>query len=272
MQNNVSRVFTRNWLDLHHEAKLPEREGMVQDLNLPDNCTILDVGCGTGNFLVIFALRISKPNIIIGLDRSLELLKVASSKIEAKNLSNQVSLICGDLNNFPIISNRFDMIWCANTLAYCSEPKKALDDMISLLKQGGYIVVKDEDTTRDIMLSWDPYFELALYQAWAKIASKLNIPYDPFIGRKLFGLFQSVGLRNISVHTYLIERTYPLSEEAQEYIYQTFMDYRDQFEKYLSSKDWETFKDIFSPQSHKYLFNQKDLHFISTETVVKGMK
>jgi ubiquinone/menaquinone biosynthesis C-methylase UbiE len=261
------QALTSEWLDVHHLAKLPERKQMIVDLEIEPNSLILDAGCGTGAFTSLLVEPITELRTVIGVDVNYSHIVYAGQHLSNKGCS----FVCGDLSNLPF-DKCFDLVWCANSLQYFSDPRQILQNFVHVTKQGGKIVVKDEDVGRDILLSWEPSFELDIINAWYNITKKMTDRYwDPFMGRKLVGLFHTLSLKDIKVKTYLIERVYPVSNEVKDYVTKAFWHYRELYHAELSTKAWDTFQDLFNPQSPQYLFTQKGFHFLSTETIVSGI-
>lgn len=260
------QAFTNEWLDLHHLAKLPERAQMIIDLSVPSGSKILDVGSGSGSFTGLFSRIVPAPKTIVSLD--LSIIRLEKSRVRLDN--NFTHFVCGNLEHLPF-SNTFDLVWCANTLQYCPNPVKAIQNMINAARGGATIVVKDEDVMRDILLSWDPELELEVVNAWYKITKTMDTHYwNPFMGRKLVGLLRTSQLQDVKVKTYLIERSAPVSSLVEQYITKAFWYYKDQYHELLSAHAWKMFCDVFNPSSISYLFKQNGFHFISTETVVSG--
>lgn len=265
-------VLSKDWLDTHHLAKYHEREQMIMDLGITPNASILDIGCGTGGFSVLLSQHAVSPQIIALSDISSE--KVIQAQKRCKSYTHNqyqaITVVC-DMNRLPYADRSFDLIWCANTLQYSSNPIETVKEFIRATKRGGVVVIKDEDVTRDILLSWNADFENAINNAWFKIAkSKRGQFWDPYIGRKLIGILRLAGLNKIKVKTYLIERTFPFSVEVKEYITKAFITYADDYKIYLSEDMWHQFIDTFNKDSNNYIFKDENIHFISTETVVSG--
>lgn len=90
---------------------------------------ILEVGCGTGYYLVILS-----ENKCFGIDISKKMLKQCKMKY-FKNifLGNGAHLMFKD--------NTFDIILCVNTFQYFPEPIKSLTEMNRVLKESGEVIL-----------------------------------------------------------------------------------------------------------------------------------
>jgi ubiquinone/menaquinone biosynthesis C-methylase UbiE len=268
-RSNQWQALQPDWLSLHHEAKMPEREAMISDLNILRSRRILDIGCGVGNFTGLLAKYAPNHEEVIGVDLSITNLSRATLLVSEEE--RRITFIRCDANHLPFVHHSFDFIWCANTLQYFQDPVNTLKYFAQYLSPEGKLVVKDEDVIRDILLSWDSNFELAIINAWSKIVEELEGAFwDPYTGRKLLQYFVDSGFKDIRVKTYLIERCGKLPASTAMYIYRAFWGYKDYYQKYLSVDQWGLFRSYFDIHSKDSIFNSEKMHFISTETVVSA--
>ncbi|MCF7916157.1 MAG: class I SAM-dependent methyltransferase [Candidatus Omnitrophica bacterium] len=111
-------------------------EDMKKYYNLASGQKVLDIGCGKGFFL--YDLKSLIPDIEI---RGIDVSKYAldNSKQEIKNF-----LDLGSACNLPYPDNYFDLIVSINTLhyLYINDLKKALQEIVRVGKDNGYIVVE----------------------------------------------------------------------------------------------------------------------------------
>ena len=98
---------------------------------LPRGGIILDVGCGTGNFLSQF----------IGNDRyiaeGVEISKLAAKEAEMKGVKVQ----CGDIQNLHLSAEKYDVVSMLYVLEHVSNPVGLLKESYRLLKKGGYCLI-----------------------------------------------------------------------------------------------------------------------------------
>ncbi len=98
---------------------------------------VLDAGCGTGKFLHI--LENNSTNYI-GVDLSSKQLE----KAKLKSTKDTSKFICSNLSNLNITSNSIDLIvssWVLGTITDLEERNKVLEELKSVLKPGGIIIL-----------------------------------------------------------------------------------------------------------------------------------
>lgn len=116
------------------------RKKAIKLLKAENPKTILDIATGTGD-LAIEAARSIKPEKIIGLDISPNMLKIGEQKIEKLNLQNVISMEVGDSENLRFESLSFDAVMAAFGVRNFENLEKGLSEMYRVLKPGGTIMV-----------------------------------------------------------------------------------------------------------------------------------
>ena len=111
---------------------------IIENLSSPPNSPVclLDAGCGTGIISIELAQR---GSLVVGVDRSLEMLGRAHNKKGKKRLDN-LFFLERDLNtkiNLPEYS--FNKILMIHSLYLMNDPKATLQKLASALPQGGEI-------------------------------------------------------------------------------------------------------------------------------------
>lgn len=107
------------------------------DEQIPLNVKILEIGCGTGQLSMYLA---HSQRQIVGVDLSLNSLKLAS-EFKQKNGINNVTLIHADIFNMPFMENSFDFVICKGVLHHTFNCKKAFEQVVKLIKPGGFIIL-----------------------------------------------------------------------------------------------------------------------------------
>ena len=152
-------------------------ERLIPELLRPrQNESVLDIGCGTGNHLLLlnrFGLDIN------GVDASPYMIDIAR-----KRLGNRCTLKTGNATDLPFDDNEFDLAVLINTLEFLDDPLEALREAGRVAKRKVFIAVINS-------LSWysvynklqgifiDALFRhLKLYHLW-ELKSCLRIAYGP---------------------------------------------------------------------------------------------
>jgi ubiquinone/menaquinone biosynthesis C-methylase UbiE len=142
----VGRFYDVVWTEY-----LPEYEETEQHWGLfysPDEIkgkSVLDAGCGTGIFSVIFANN--GAGQVTGIDISNGSLETARSLKEKFQLQN-TSFRKEDMLNLPFPDNSFDIVWAWGTVHHTTDPPRAIDELIRVLKKEGSLLLAVYTRTR----------------------------------------------------------------------------------------------------------------------------
>ncbi len=113
-------------------------------LNKLDFTSVLDVCCGTGNQLVLYA---GKPGVghIAGVDVSNNALNTAGSRLDSINTSARITLKAALMEDMfeddELKASRFDLISCFYGLYYSSDPALTLNEMLGHLTDKGAVII-----------------------------------------------------------------------------------------------------------------------------------
>lgn len=168
-------------------------------LNIKPHQTIVDVGCGTGDFTRFLARLSDGKAKILGIDSNPKSIPAAISDTEKAGLSKVVSYKEGDVFKIPLNNNYADLTTCRTLLMHLTDPLKAVKEMARITKPGGHVVAVEGGKMSSF---YDPddkqYADLANrgYDAWIKGIKKLE-GKEFKIGEKLPGIFRDAGLTGI---------------------------------------------------------------------------
>ncbi len=110
-------------------------------LNLEDK-SVLDVGCGPGNFTVLLAELAGQ---VTGCDSSEHMLQKAAEL-------HGMDFRQGDATNLPFDDDSFDIAFEANLLHHTDRPKKVLDEMVRVAKSA--IVLIEPNACNPVMFAF----------------------------------------------------------------------------------------------------------------------
>ena len=99
---------------------------------------VLEVGCGTGQLSIYFS--IGTNNNIVGLDPTIESLKLAKNFSDKNNIAN-IKFVNADIFDDVLSDNYFDFIWCNGVLHHTKDPYGAFEILVKSLKKEGYVLI-----------------------------------------------------------------------------------------------------------------------------------
>lgn len=116
------------WYNTAGRKAVSQEKSLIEALltHFPAAQTVLEVGCGTGYFTNWFESIGLQP---IGLDFSMSMLKAARTNY-------QLTCIQGDALALPFPDKTFDLTTFITTLAFITDPVKALTEALRVSKQG----------------------------------------------------------------------------------------------------------------------------------------
>jgi len=101
---------------------------------------ILDVATGTGD-MAIMACELLKPQKIVGIDISEQMLELGRKKVEKEGLASVIDLQSGDSETIKFADNSFDAVMVAFGVRNFEKLENGLKEMLRVLKPGGKLVV-----------------------------------------------------------------------------------------------------------------------------------
>lgn len=111
--------------------------------NISPLATVLDVGCGTGEFESLI-LRDNPKQQITGIDISEQMLLVARQKFRANpNVYPNVSFQIAGVSNLPFTNHSFDVVVSASAFHFFDDPVAALAEIKRVLKPDGKVFILD---------------------------------------------------------------------------------------------------------------------------------
>jgi len=169
---------------------------------------LLDVGCGPGTITMDLAELVA-PGFVMGIDRSNEVIGRAREAVEARALSN-LSFEVGDVYNLKFEDSSFDVVYAHQVLQHLSDPTRALREMRRVLRDGGWLAIRDADYGE---FTWSPPNETL--DRWMELYHQITRRNDAEAdaGRFLAGWVEAAGYASLETST--SEWTYETIEERE---------------------------------------------------------
>tara|TARA_B110001454_G_scaffold218046_1_gene244905 strand:- start:15371 stop:16156 length:786 start_codon:yes stop_codon:yes gene_type:complete len=179
----------------HHEAKMLAQRAQMRLDGFPDLLRrhgypmeghTLEVGTAQGIRARIMS-ELYPNSQVVAIDRSHDLLDVSS-------LQRNLTFRQADVYDLPFQDNQFDFVYARLVFMHLSDPIRALQNILRVLKPGGRVLIEDAD--RDCM-----FFEPAppsFKDFWAKVQEgQRKLGGDPNVGRKLTPYLKQLRFKNI---------------------------------------------------------------------------
>lgn len=99
-----------------------------------EQCKILDVGCGQGNY----SLTLAKMHETIGIDIRTELIKYAIMK---KEREEDARFVACNAEELCFKDESFDLVLMLEVIEHLTDPEKAMKKISRTLKPGGFLIV-----------------------------------------------------------------------------------------------------------------------------------
>lgn len=107
---------------------------------LPPDCVIADLGCGTGIASVLLAQHFHQP--VLCVDTSDQFLNTLSAKAENLGIAHLITTLCMDMGALDPEKHQFDLLWSEGA-AYILGFEGAMKKWRPLMKENGIAVVSE---------------------------------------------------------------------------------------------------------------------------------
>jgi len=204
MFNNISKTydFLNHFMSLGID--IIWRKKAINELKKDQPKLILDVATGTGDF-AFEALKILKPEKIIGVDISQGMLDIAKQKIAKRNLNDRFEVKPGDSEGLPFTADAFDAVTVAYGVRNFENLEQGMADILRVLKPSGKAVVLEFSKPKvfPVKQLYNFYFNYItpgigkLFSKDARAYTYLPESVAAFPdGKNFTGLMEKVGFKN----------------------------------------------------------------------------
>lgn len=186
----------------------------LAQLKLMSPRRLIDFACGTGTLALPLALKYPKAEVV-GIDLDDDLLAVAQANAQQEGVHN-VIFQQADVQDVPLPTASFDAVVGQFFLQYPPEPKRAIHEMVRLVRPGGLVQVCEADPDSVVlhpMPSWrvirstlydliaahggQPYVVQSIYEMFS-MAGLIEVDLRPITS--VITASNSQGIRNITTH------------------------------------------------------------------------
>lgn len=117
----------------------------IDDLGLPPDSRVLEVGCGAGFMTIALAERGLRVEAI---DSSEAMVELARQHAREGGVDNLISLELGDVYLLASPGSSFDLVIAIGVLPWLDKPETAMREMARVAKPGGYVIVTADNRNR----------------------------------------------------------------------------------------------------------------------------
>lgn len=135
-QTNIPKVYQKA-RQLSSDTLALWLDAITESVTVPDDATIIDVGCGTARFSVPLATRFRVR--VIGVEPSRAMLSEALSA----SVHPRVFLCQGSAENLPIRSRSVDLIFLSNVFHHLGNPDQAASEFARIARRGAFLCVRN---------------------------------------------------------------------------------------------------------------------------------
>ncbi|MBT2748717.1 MULTISPECIES: methyltransferase domain-containing protein [unclassified Lysobacter] len=187
-----------------------ESRWLFEQIPLPENPRIVEIGCGPQGCLEILSNRAGPSGRVVGVDRSEEAVALAKEWISASKLAN-VEVRVKDARNTELPRASFDLVTARLVLVNVPEPEQIVAEAAALLKPGGWLALHEADYVSFLCdppcAAWDALMEL--FRRYA-----VHNGIDPYIGRRMPRMLREVA-RLVDIAVRPIVHVYPIDHERR---------------------------------------------------------
>ena len=113
----------------------PDYLRILDQVTLPEDSRLLDLGCGTGNITYRLAERIGSKGHVVGVDPDRERIAIA----QQNNSQSNSTFVVGDGETFP--ENQYDVVFCNYAMGSIENKRAVFERVAANLRPGGQFII-----------------------------------------------------------------------------------------------------------------------------------
>lgn len=185
--------------------KTKVKEYILSLIDYSKASAVLDIGCGRGEDLIEIASRIGEKAILYGVDAIPQSIDLAKTKTNGDQRFYFEYLDAE--NGLRFYDNTFDVVYSCNVLECIRDKSKLLEEIARILKPEGQVVFAHFDWDTQVFNAKDKGLYRKILHAFNDWKQPWMAECDPWMGRKLHGVFKSFGLFSGEVSVYVLMET-----------------------------------------------------------------
>ena len=185
--------YTKNLVNSYSQRKAYKEANFLIPY-LKKNACILDCGCGPGNITLDLAKIVSEGKVI-GIDVEQSQIKEATKRAK-RQVINNVKFYQSSVYKLPFKDETFDIVFCHTLLQHLKEPIDVLKDIYRVLKPGGLVALRDDDSSSLILSPETPEMNKVL-----EIMKKIMIHSggNPCVGKSYKQILSQAGFKDLKI-------------------------------------------------------------------------
>ena len=177
------------------EELAADSAALLDRVSLRPGQAAIDLGCGPRGILDLLAGRVAPAGRVVGLDADPAHTAMAAEFAATQGLSS-VDIITADARSTGLPTGSFDLVHARTLLVNLPDPASVAAEMMRLARPGGWVASMEPDTEHTLCYPPHPAFH-RLCEIFT-VAFRRN-GADPWIGRRVRGLFRQAGLADVAV-------------------------------------------------------------------------
>jgi ubiquinone/menaquinone biosynthesis C-methylase UbiE len=176
----------------------PQEVELIRRYALPDNISILDAGCGTGEVSYRLAELFPRARVL-GIDVLDQHLDLARSRYA--QLAPRLTFAHQSIFELDAADRTFDLTVCRHVIHSIPHPDRVLGELARVTRPGGRLIPEDYGMLHFQRGALDPR------DFWHEVPAKFGeaTGTDLFVGRSIFGILATHGCTDITMDYVVVD-------------------------------------------------------------------